>query len=101
MPERRERRPAAGRVRDSASSTASRLGRRGRAAAAPAIAADANAAPRANRGRRLRPLEQRQRVGGAFVLQEVGGEIEPRADIVRFARDGFAQQLLGRLGLRR
>ena len=52
-------------------------------------------------GRRLRLIEQRQRLGGAFVLQEIGGEIEPRADIVWFALQACAQQLLGAFAIRR
>jgi len=50
-------------------------------------------------GGRRRSIKERQRLGGAFALQQFGGEVEPRAGIARLALDGFQQQRLGRLRL--
>ena len=49
--------------------------------------------------RRLRALEKRQRLRRALLLEEVGGQIEARADGVRRARDRLLQEPLSRLRL--
>ena len=46
-----------------------------------------------------RPVEQRQRVGAALLLQQVGGEVQPGGGVARIGRDRLAQQRLGRVRL--
>ena len=48
--------------------------------------------------RLVRFVQERERVGRALLLQEVGGEVEPRADRLRFGGDALAHQFFGRLG---
>ena len=58
-------------------------------------------AQRRDVARRLGALEQRQRLGRALLLEEVGRQVEARADRFRRARDPLLQELLGRPPSRR
>ena len=42
-------------------------------------------------------VQKRQRLGGSLLLQALGDEVQPRAGIVRVARQRLAQQRLGRI----
>jgi hypothetical protein len=44
-------------------------------------------------------IKQRERLGGAFALEEIGDEVEPRAGVTRLAREGLPQQCLAGIGL--
>ena len=56
-------------------------------------------APRLRALRRGCRIEQRERIGGALLRQQVSHEVETRADIVRCGGKRFAQQRLRGLGL--
>ncbi len=64
---------------------------------APARVAGCQLLIGADVGGRLDAAEQRERLGGALLLQEVGGEIETRAEVRRPALELASQQRLGRL----
>ena len=62
------------------------------------ISADASGGQRADRRPGLGLAEQRQRVAGALVLQQIRRQVKPRADVSRLADKRRAQQIFRRFG---
>ena len=88
-------RPASAPIRTSSSRTCARFRRAAELQQRQRLVEDASdAKPRV--ARRFGAAEQRQSLGRALLLQQIGRQIEPRADGVRLARDRLAQEPLGR-----